>query len=364
VSRPETLRTLSHLGWTEPTPIQARVIPHLRAGDDVAGQAQTGSGKTGAFGIPLVEGLLRGQRTLQALVLAPTRELALQITEVLRALGASQVRVVVLYGGQPIARQIEALRGGAHVAVATPGRLLDHLTRRTVSLADVRFLVLDEADRMLDMGFLPDVERIIRQTPAARQTALFSATLPPTVTDVAVRHMRDPVWVRVEASQPTVDTVTQYYLEVAEQDKVRALRLLLTTGEVPSALVFRRTRRGVERLARTLRERGQRVEVLHGDMTQGARLRALQAFARGQVRVLIATNVAARGLDLPEVSHVVNFDLPEDVETYVHRIGRTARAGRRGDAITFVGQYDVEAFDLLRKRLPGLLRPHPLPLYR
>ncbi|MDR7555681.1 MAG: DEAD/DEAH box helicase [Armatimonadota bacterium] len=358
------LRTLAHLGWTEPTPIQARVIPHLRAGHDVAGQAQTGSGKTGAFGIPLVEHLMRGQRTLRALVLAPTRELALQTTDVLRALGGPQRRIVALYGGQPIARQIEALRGGAHAVVATPGRLLDHLARRTVCLADVGFLVLDEADRMLDMGFLPDVERIIRHTPAARQTALFSATLPPTVTEIAVRHMRDPVWVRVEAPQPTVDTVTQYYLEVAEQDKVRALRLLLTSGEVPSALVFRRTRRGVERLARALRDRGQRVEVLHGDMTQGARLRALQAFARGQVRVLIATNVAARGLDLPEISHVVNFDLPEDVETYVHRIGRTARAGRRGEAITFVGQYDVAAFDLLQRRLPGLLRPHPLPLYR
>ncbi|MDR7482730.1 MAG: DEAD/DEAH box helicase [Armatimonadota bacterium] len=364
MSCPETLRALSRLAWTEPTPIQAQVIPHLRAGRDVAGQAQTGSGKTGAFGIPLIERLDRAQRTLQALVLAPTRELALQIADVLRALGARPIRVVALYGGQPIARQIEGLHGGAHVAVATPGRLLDHLARRTVRLAGVRFLVLDEADRMLDMGFLPDVEQIIRQVPGDRQTALFSATLPPTVTEIAVRHMRDPVWVRVEAPQPTVETVTQYYLEVAEQDKVRALRLLLTSGDVPSALVFRRTRRGVERLARILRERGQRVEVLHGDMTQAARLRALQAFARGQVRVLIATNVAARGLDLPEVSHVINFDAPEDVETYIHRVGRTARAGRQGEAITFVGQYDVEVFDLLQRRLGGLLQPHPLPLYR
>jgi ATP-dependent RNA helicase DeaD len=363
VAHPETLRALSRLGWTDPTPIQAQVIPHLRAGHDVAGQAQTGSGKTGAFGIPLVERLDRARHTLQALVLAPTRELALQITEVLRALGDRPARVVPLYGGQPIGRQVDALRGGAHAAVATPGRLLDHLARGTVRLADVRFLVLDEADRMLDMGFLPDVEQIIRRVPGTRQTALFSATLPPPVTEVAARHMRDPVWVRVEASRPTVDTVTQYYLEVAEQDKVRALRLLLTSGDVPSALVFRRTRRGVERLARVLRERGLRVGVLHGDMTQGARLRALQAFARGGIRVLIATNVAARGLDLPEVSHVINFDIPEDVETYIHRIGRTARAGRPGEAITFVGQYDVQAFDLLQARLPGLLRPHPLPLY-
>ncbi|MBI3998844.1 MAG: DEAD/DEAH box helicase [Armatimonadetes bacterium] len=352
------------MGWTEPTPIQAKVIPHLAAGRDVAGQAQTGSGKTGAFAIPMVERLDRDTRAIQALVLAPTRELALQIADVVRDLGGQKVRVATLYGGQPIERQLAALRGGVHVAVATPGRLLDHMNRRTVRLDGVRFLVLDEADRMLDMGFLPDVEQIIRQTPRARQTALFSATLSPEIGDVATRHMRDPVWVRVATPSPTVSTVTQYYLEVAEQDKVRALRLLLTSGDVPSALVFRRTRRGVDRLAKTLKERGIAVQVLHGDMTQGARLRALQAFATGKARVLIATNVAARGLDLPEISHVINYDMPEDPETYIHRIGRTARAGRSGEAITFVGQYDLEAFDLLQRRLGGALKPHPLPLYR
>jgi superfamily II DNA/RNA helicase len=184
------------------------------------------------------------------------------------------------------------------------------------------------------------------------------------VGSIAARHMRSPVWVRVASPAPTVETVTQYYLEVAEQDKVRALRLLLTSGEIPSALVFRRTRRGVDRLARLLRERGTAAEVLHGDMAQGSRLRALDAFARGKARVLIATNVAARGLDLPDVSHVINFDFPEDVDTYVHRVGRTARAGRTGEAVTFVGQYDVEAFEALRRRLGGALKPHPLPLYR
>ena len=332
-------------------------------GRDVAGQAQTGSGKTGAFAIPIIERLDRGARGIQALVLAPTRELAIQISEVFRDLAGPRVKVVTLFGGQPIERQITSLHKGAHVAVATPGRLLDHLNRRTVKLDAVRFLVLDEADRMLDMGFLPDVETIIRQTPAGRQTALFSATLPDAVSGIAARHMRNPSWIKITGPAPTVETVTQYYLEVAEQDKVRALRLMLTSGEVPSALVFRRTRRGVDRLAKILRERGVDAAVLHGDMTQGARLKALESFAGGKARVLIATNVAARGLDLPDISHVINFDMPEDVDTYVHRVGRTARAGRAGEAVTFVGQYDLEVFDGIRRRLGDMLKPHPLPLY-
>ncbi len=364
VTRPDTIRVLSRLGWTEPTPIQLKVIPKLAAGLDVAGQAQTGSGKTGAFVIPMIEGLDREKRGVQALILAPTRELALQIAEVVREFGGARVKVATLYGGQPIERQLTALRGGVQVVVATPGRLLDHLNRRTVRLDEVRFLVLDEADRMLDMGFLPDVERIIRLTPAGRQTSLFSATLPDAVSGIAMKHMRNPVWIKVAQPAPTVDTVTQYYLEVAEQDKVRALRLLLTSGDVPSALVFRRTRRGVDRLAKILKDRGQAVEVIHGDMTQGARIRALESFTKGKAKALIATNVAARGLDLPDVSHVINFDMPEDVDTYVHRVGRTARAGRTGEAITFVGQNDIEQFDVLKRRLNGALKPHPLPVYR
>jgi ATP-dependent RNA helicase DeaD len=357
------LRAVSRLGWTEPTPIQSKVIPALLEGRDIAGQAQTGSGKTGAFAIPIVERVDRTVHTIQALVLSPTRELALQITEVFRTLAGPRVKIVTLFGGQPIERQIAALRKGAHVVVATPGRLLDHLDRRTVRLDTVQFLVLDEADRMLDMGFLPDVETILRQTPASRQTALFSATLPDAVSTIAIRHMRRPSWIKIETPAPTVETVTQYYLEVAEQDKVRALRLLLSSGDVPSALVFRRTRRGVDRLAKILRERGVHVAVLHGDMTQGARLKALEAFAQGRARVLVATNVAARGLDLPDISHVINFDVPEDVDTYVHRVGRTARAGRPGEAVTFVGQYDLEIFDGIRRRLGNVLKPHPLPLY-
>ncbi|MDR7420181.1 MAG: DEAD/DEAH box helicase [Armatimonadota bacterium] len=363
VLSPGMLRAISRLGWTEPTPIQSKVIPALMDGRDIAGQAQTGSGKTGAYAIPMIERLDREARGIQALVLAPTRELAIQIADVVRDLGGPKVRAVTLFGGQPIERQIAALRQGPSVAVATPGRLLDHLNRRTVRLETVRFLVLDEADRMLDMGFLPDVEAIIRLTPASRQTALFSATLPDAVATIAARYMRNPSWIKISATAPTVETVKQYYLEVAEQDKVRAVRLLLESGDVPSALVFRRTRRGVDRLGRLLRDRRIDATVLHGDMTQGARLRALEAFSSGRTRVLIATNVAARGLDL-EISHVINHDMPEDVETYVHRVGRTARAGRAGEAITFVGEGDLAMFDELQRRLRGALRPHPLPLYR
>jgi len=366
--RPETLRAIRRLGWKVPTPIQAKVIPVMRRGADLVGQAQTGSGKTGAFGIPIVDaaGLTdtaddgASGGAPQALVLTPTRELAVQVTGDLAALGRGRgVRAVAVYGGHSIIRQIEDLRGLPEIVVATPGRLLDHLDRATIRLDGVGVAVLDEADRMLDMGFLPDVSRILRRTPAGRQTALFSATMPPAIHDIARRQMRDPVWLRIASAVPTVDTVEQFYLEVAEQDKVRALRALLAGPEITSALVFRRTRHRVDRLARAIRG----ATVLHGGMMEGARMRALRAFEQGRSRVLIATNVASRGLDLPAVSHVINFDVPEDVETYVHRIGRTARAGRAGTAITFVGQYDLEMFDQLRAAIGPALRRHPLNLY-
>ncbi len=361
--RPETLRAIARLGWTEPTPIQTRVIPLMLAGRDLIGQAQTGSGKTAAYGIPLVE-RLDPARPLQALILVPTRELALQVTGDLAALGRERaITAVALFGGQEIERQFSALRRRPHIAVATPGRLLDHLQRGTVTLQTVAVAVLDEADRMLDMGFLPDVTRILKQTPAARQTALFSATMPPAIRALAEQWLRQPVWVRIDAPRPTVESVEQFYLEVMEEDKVRALRRLLQKESIPSALVFRRTKHRVDRLARAI-GRDRTVGVLHGGMRQEARLRALRAFEQKQTPLLITTNVASRGLDLPEVSHVINFDMPEDVETYIHRVGRTARMGRHGTAITFVGQHDIEMFDQLKKRLGPELRRHPLNLYQ
>ena len=359
----ETLRAIRRLRWDQPTPIQQRGIPVMASGRDMMGQAETGSGKTGAYGIPIVERLDPSSKSLQALVLVPTRELALQVADEIRILGRGRgLSVVALFGGHSITRQIEDLRRHPHIAVATPGRLLDHLQRRTVNLGSVSVVVLDEADRMLDMGFLPDVSKILAQTPPTRQTALFSATIPPEVRAIAEQRMRTPTWVRIAAPLPTVDSVEQFYLEVAEQDKVKALRRLLRKGEISSGLVFRRTRYRVDRLARAL-DRDGTVGVIHGGLREWARLKALRAFDEKRTRLLIATNVASRGLDLTNVSHVINFDMPEDVETYVHRVGRTARAGRAGTAITFVGQYDIEMFDQLRKRFGETLKRHPLNLY-
>ncbi|MDR7402805.1 MAG: DEAD/DEAH box helicase [Armatimonadota bacterium] len=364
VVRPETARAVAALGWTHPTPIQVRVIPLLREGRDVVGQAQTGSGKTGAYGIPLAERLDPARRQGQALVLVPTRELALQVAQDLQALGQPRgLRPAALFGGASMDAQIQELRRGPHLIVATPGRLLDHLRRGTVRLDAAATVILDEADRMLDMGFLPDVTRILGHTPRTRQTALFSATMPAEVRAVAEAQMRQPVWIRITADRPTVPTVTQFYLEVAEQDKVRALRRLLRTEPVEAALVFRRTQHRADRLARAL-ARDLRVGLLHGGLPQGARLRALREFASRRTPVLVATNVAARGLDLPEVSHVINFDMPEDVETYIHRVGRTARAGRPGVAITFVSQHDIAMFDDLRRALGPALRKHLLNIYQ
>ncbi|MDQ7843800.1 MAG: DEAD/DEAH box helicase [Armatimonadota bacterium] len=361
--RPDVLRAVHELGWTQPTPIQEQVIPLLREGRDLVGQAQTGSGKTGAFGIPLVERIDPQARDLQALVLVPTRELALQVSDEVRALGRYRhLRVVTLFGGQPIERQFADLRRHPQAAIATPGRLLDHLRRRTVTLGAVGLVVLDEADRMLDMGFLPDVTQILRALPAHRQTALFSATMPAAVRTIADRQMRHPVAVQVAAPAPTVETVEQFYVEVAEEDKVRALRRLLQDEAIRSALVFRRTQHRADRLATQL-GRHHRVGVLHGGMRQSARLRALRDFEERRTPILVATNVAARGLDLPEISHVINFDAPEDVETYIHRVGRTARAGRAGTAITLIGQHDLQIFDQLRRTLGPSFRRHPLNLY-
>jgi len=333
------------------------------AGRDVVGQAQTGSGKTAAYGIPLAERLDPGRREIQGLVLVPTRELALQVADDVRALGRGRgLRVVALYGGQPIERQFAELRRHPHIAIATPGRLLDHMQRRTVTVANAAIVVLDEADRMLDMGFLPDVSRILKSTPQIRQTALFSATMPVEIRAIASQQMRSPEWVFIEGTARTVESVEQFYVEVAEEDKVRALRRLVRDEPITSGLVFRRTRHRADRLARAFARDGE-ANVIHGGMRESARLRALRDFEEKRTRLLIATNVAARGLDLPEISHVINYDVPEDVDTYVHRVGRTARAGRPGTAITLVGQYDLEIFDQLRRGIGPALRAHPLNLY-
>ena len=360
---PRVYRAVVDQGWKTPTPIQALALPELLDGEDVVGLAQTGSGKTAAFAIPLIEGLDRKARGIQALVLAPTRELAAQAaTEISNLSRHDPVRPVVLCGGVPIGPQIKALKNrSTMVVVGTPGRTLDHLQRGTLRLGGVRYLVLDEADRMLDMGFAPDVGRILSRTPEGRQTALFSATMPGAIRKMVKSHMRSPRYLTVESEAPTVDTVEQFYYRVDARDKTRALRALIDAEDDPLAIVFRRTKHGATKLHRQLEKAGYKSALLHGGKSQSQRTKTLAGFARGRSRILVATNVAARGLDIPNVSHVVNYDLPEDTETYVHRIGRTARAGKDGVAATLVGEAELRDFDKIQRSLPVEVRRSKLP---
>jgi ATP-dependent RNA helicase DeaD len=357
-------RAVAEQGWETPTPIQALALPELLEGEDVVGLAQTGSGKTAAFAIPLIESLDRKARGVQALVLAPTRELAAQAaTEISNLSRYNPVRPIVLCGGVPIGPQIKALKNrSAAVVVGTPGRILDHLQRGTLRLGGVRYLVLDEADRMLDMGFAPDVGRILSRTPDSRQTALFSATMPGAIRGMVTRHMRSPRYLTVESEAPTVDTVEQVYYRVDGRDKTRALRALIDAEDDPLAIVFRKTKHGATKLHRQLEREGYKAALLHGGKSQSQRTKTLAGFAKGRSRILVATNVASRGLDIPDVSHVVNYDLPEDAETYVHRIGRTARAGKEGVAATLVGEAEVREFDKIQRSLPVEVRRSKLPL--
>ncbi len=351
-------------GWETPTPIQALAMPALLAGEDVVGLAQTGSGKTAAFAIPLIEAIDQKKRSVQALVLVPTRELAAQVATELKNLSRYEpVRPVVLCGGVPIGPQIKALRSrSATVVVGTPGRVLDHLRRGTLRLGSVLYLVLDEADRMFDMGFAPDVGRILSHTPGDRQTALFSATMPKMIRGMAKRHMRSPRWLKVESVAPTVDTVEQVYYRVHGRNKTHALRLLIDAEKEPRAIVFRRTKHGAAKLHRQLERDGYRAGLLHGGRTQAQRGKTLASFVGGRTRILVATNVASRGLDIPNVSHVINYDLPEDVETYVHRIGRTARAGKDGVAVTLIGETEIKEFNKIKRTLPAEVRESRLPI--
>ena len=357
-------RAVEEMGYRDPTEIQAASIPLLLDGRDLMGQAQTGTGKTAAFGIPLVERIDPDRPVVQALVLAPTRELAMQISQELSRLARHrEIRIATIYGGAPMGPQLLDLKLGAQVVVGTPGRILDHLSRGTMRLNEVRYLILDEADRMLDMGFMPDVERILRRTPRSRQTALFSATMPTVVRILARRHMKDPAWIQVKPEERTVAEVDQLYYEVAERDKSAGLKLILEEQKPERALVFCRTQVAVDRVTRFLRARGFQVEAIHGSMSQQHRERVIADFRRGDLPLLVATNVAARGLDIPEVSHVINYDIPEESESYIHRIGRTARMGRDGVAITFVAEWDGDSLAEIKKAVNGSLREERLALY-
>jgi ATP-dependent RNA helicase DeaD len=328
---------LEHLGYKQPTPIQEQTIPLLLQGRDVIGQAQTGTGKTAAFGLPMLDYVDPEDAAVQALVLTPTRELCIQVTQALRAYGDKRgIEVVAVFGGAPIKDQAVRLKNEAQVVVGTVGRVMDMIRRHYLFLDSARYVVLDEADEMLDLGFFEDVEEILARCPSGRQTALFSATMPPPIRKLAEKRMYDPETVKVKAETLTIDTVAQYHLEVSDKDKPDRLAEVLKVERPEQAIIFARTKIGVDRLARTLDRKGLRVKTLHGDMTQGARDGVMIAFKGGRERLLVATDVAARGLDITGVSHVVNYDIPNSPDVYVHRIGRTGRAGETGRAITLI----------------------------
>jgi ATP-dependent RNA helicase DeaD len=334
------LKAIADVGYEAPSPIQQKTIPLLLAGRDVVGQAQTGTGKTAAFALPILERLGPASAGVQALVLTPTRELAIQVAEAFHtyAKHLGGVRVLPVYGGQPIGQQLRRLQSGAQVVVGTPGRVMDHLRRETLDLAALKFVVLDEADEMLRMGFIEDVEWILERTPPERQTALFSATMPREVRRIAERHLREPAGVEIEHKTLTVPTVEQRYVNVSEGQKPDALTRLLEAEARPgeAALIFARTKVGAAELTEKLQARGYAAEAMHGDMSQAQREAVVRRIRGGQVELVVATDVAARGLDVERISLVINYDMPNDVESYVHRIGRTGRAGRAGRAVLFV----------------------------
>ena len=346
---PELLEAIADVGYDSPSPIQEQTIPLLLRGTDMIGQAQTGSGKTAAFGLPMLQYVDPTEREVQGLVLTPTRELCIQVTQALRAYGARKgVDVVAVFGGAPIRSQQAQLRAGGHIVVGTVGRVKDLISRHSLMLHSCRFVVLDEADEMLDLGFLEDVEKILALTPSSRQTALFSATMPPEIRRLADQYLYDPETVKVKSATLTVDTVEQFALEVSSRDKNQALVDVLEAERPEQALVFVRTKIRTDQLYRTLRDRGMNVRALHGDMSQGARDGVMISFKSGRVPLLVATDVASRGLDISGISHVINFDVPTSPDVYVHRIGRTGRVGRSGRAITFYEarqQREVQAIE-------------------
>ncbi len=360
-------KALKEEGYTQPTPIQSQSIPAILSGRDLFGAAQTGTGKTAAFSIPLLQLLAQrvpsGRREVRSLILAPTRELAIQIGESIAAYGRHlNLRHSVIFGGVSQHSQVEALRRGVDILVATPGRLQDLHNQRLVNLSHVEIFILDEADRMLDMGFIADVKRIIPLLPANRQTLLFSATLPKEIRELMMRILRNPVFVEVTPVTATADKVEQQLYYVNRETKRDLLHHVLSEADVSSALVFTRTKHGADKVAKDLSKRGIQAEAIHGNKSQNARQRALGDFRSGRLKVLVATDIASRGIDVEELSHVINFDLPDTPETYIHRIGRTGRAGASGKAWSFCAAEDLHLLNDIQKhtksKLP-LTMDHP-----
>src|SRR5215210_107006 len=354
----DVLKALRDVGYESPSPIQEQAIPELLAGRDVIGQAQTGTGKTAAFGLPMLDFVDPEDPDTQALVLTPTRELCIQVTQALRTYGKYRgIDPVAVFGGAPIRTQQAQLKQGAQVVVGTVGRVLDLISRHSLVLHSCRYMVLDEADEMLDLGFLEDVEKILSYTPNGRQTALFSATMPAEIRALAERHLYDPVTVKVKSATLTIDTVEQFFLQTKPQEKVSALVRVLEAERPDQAIVFVRTKIRCEQLYRTLRDRSMNVKALHGDMSQGARDGVMISFKDARVQILVATDVAARGLDISTVTHIINFDIPTSPDVYVHRIGRTGRVGRWGRAITFVDPRQARELAAIEKNANTHIAP-------
>src|ERR1700727_2475799 len=357
------MRAIADVGYESPSAIQAATIPALMAGSDVVGLAQTGTGKTAAFAVPILSKIDTSSRATQALVLAPTRELALQVAEAFSRYGAHlpQINVLPIYGGSSYGVQLAGLKRGAHVVVGTPGRVIDHLERGTLDLSRVDYLVLDEADEMLTMGFAEDVERILSETPEYKQVALFSATMPPGIRKITTKYLHDPFEVASKAKNATAENITQRYIQVGGPRKMDALTRILEVEPFEAMIIFVRTKQGTEEVAEKLRARGFSAAAINGDIAQAQRERVIAALKEGKIDILVATDVADRGLDVERISHVLNYDIPHDTESYVHRIGRTGRAGRSGNALLFVSPRERHMLKAIEKATRQTLTEVELP---
>lgn len=356
------LKAVSRMGFEATTPIQEKAIPPAMLGQDIIGQAQTGTGKTAAFGIPMVEKIERDGGSVKGLVVAPTRELAVQVAEELNSIGQVKgIRALPVYGGQDINRQIRSLKNRPQIIVGTPGRLMDHMRRKTIRLQEVSIVILDEADEMLNMGFIDDIETILQDVPGERQTMLFSATMPKPIQDLARRFMKEPKLIEVTSKEVTVPNTEQYYLEVHERQKYDVLCRVLDIQSPELAIIFSRTKKRVDELHEALVKRGYSAEAIHGDLTQAKRDSVMRNFRAGVTEILVATDVAARGLDVGGVTHIYNFDIPQDPENYVHRIGRTGRLGKAGQATTFVTPRELDHLRLIERTIRRKISRQPVP---
>ena len=364
--QPEILKAVDEMGFEAPTPIQNKTIPAILSGNDVVGHAQTGTGKTAAFGIPAIQMADKGSRTPSVLILCPTRELAIQVTGELIKLArfTDGVFTVPVYGGQPIGRQLNQLKKGAQIVVGTPGRVIDHLKRGTLKLGSLKMVVLDEADEMLNMGFREDLEEILSYSHGKSQTVMFSATVPKTIRQIMNRWMEDPEMIKVEGKAETAAGIDQFVMEVRDSVRPEAVSRVMDMGNFKLALVFCNTKRMCDNLVQDLQSRGFSADALHGDMSQNVRDKVMQKFRSGQIEMLVATDVAARGLDVENVDVVFNYDIPQDPEYYVHRIGRTGRAGRSGMAITFSSGRGRKKIRFIEKIIRTRLQPLPMPSVR